>query len=161
MCRFCLLIVLALFQLACSDPGRVAEVRSVTPPPVALPASAKSLQVLQAVSYILDKKVDAAFNGTESNKRSFDTVAFQDLKHAVWQKATAFTLDSKPVEPMPTVVLVSYSVEGSTRPGATVTAKTGRFIAGVEATIDDYDKAEKITVKAVQDDGSEPDITYP
>jgi hypothetical protein len=155
-----LLFPLAFLLTASSLPVLDQQARSTT----ALtrsPTDAKSLEKLEATSFILDKRVDVVLTGRTAGEPAFDPVAFDDLKHALARKATEFTLDSRPITPKPAVVMVACSVDRIPIPGATVTAKTGRFIASVEAQINDSSKTVKLGVKAVQDDGTPPDITYP
>jgi hypothetical protein len=162
------LVALVLIPQVCTScrgtNSQAGELTHKTPAPAAaLPKRARNLEILAVVSYVLDKKVSAEFVGTEPAGKptpAFDPVSFYDLPHAVAETATTFMLNAKIVQPKPAMVRVSYSVDGSSKSGATVTAKPGRFITGVSASIDDYAGYE-ISVQAVQDDGSKPDISYP
>jgi len=164
MHRSMLLALIVLCPTSLMGSGCKPEKVKPDAAPVDLPATSDHLAVLGAVNYLLDKDVDAGFTGYEpagTQTSSFDPVELSDLKHAVVQKKTEFTLESKPVHPKPAVVNVKYQVDGAAQTGATVTATEGHFIAGVEATIDDYDGPVRLRVRAVQEDGSAPKITYP
>ena len=147
-------------EIDCQTPCTQPPPDGPMPPPPP-PVHHEGLQSLEFTQYWepMSAVVNARFTGTEpagSGAASFDTVTFNAIPHAVLQKATKFTLASQPVDPRPTMVNVSYSIDGAWKTGATVTAGQGRFLKTVKATV-----LESLTVEAEQDDGSKPVITYP
>ncbi len=154
-----MVLIPASLTISCrgTDTGKEPDRVSVD-----LPTKADHLEVIAAINYILEKDVDTFFNGYDrEHLASFDPFSLPNLMHAKPEPRRDFTLNSKPVKPKPAEVLVNYQVDGETQTGATVKATPGHFITGVEATIDDYEGSNRVHVRAVQEDGSEPTITYP